>query len=69
MAVVAFGPPIPVRTAGKKYGYIDKTGNVVIPIEFDFASDFKNGMAYVEQGDKQCEITPQGRLLLCSSAK
>ena len=53
----------------KKYGYVDKTGKTVIPIKFDFASDFKNGLAYVELGDKQCEIDRRGSFVLCSPPK
>ncbi len=28
-----------------KYGFIDKTGNVVIPLQFDYAHDFSEGLA------------------------
>ena len=34
----------PVRQ-GKKMGYIDKTGRLVIPFKFDYAGDFSEGLA------------------------
>src|SRR5258708_17466843 len=34
-------------TAGVKYGYIDKTGKVVIPAQFEDAGRFKDGLAQV----------------------
>ena len=36
----------------KKWGYIDKTGKEVIPIEFDYVSDFSEGLAAVEKNGK-----------------
>lgn len=34
-----------------KYGYIDKNGNVVIPIKYKTASKFKNDCAFVSESD------------------
>jgi len=33
-----------------QYGYIDQTGKFVIPPKFDFAGDFKNGLAEIREG-------------------
>jgi len=43
------------------YGYIDKTGEDVIPAQFVNASDFKNGFAIVMQFSK--EVVGQNQLL------
>ena len=32
----------------KKWGYIDKTGRLIIPFKFDGAGDFSEGLAAVE---------------------
>ncbi|OIJ21243.1 hypothetical protein BKP45_00210 [Anaerobacillus alkalidiazotrophicus] len=38
-----------IDTDGKfKYGYLNKAGNVVIPLQYEMASDFKDGMAVVK---------------------
>ena len=34
-----------------KWGYVDKTGKVVIPIQFDAAGEFSEGLANVQFGD------------------
>ena len=51
-------PGIPLKTKtcgdlwpvkqGNKWGYIDKTGRLVIPFNFDAAADFSEGLAAVE---------------------
>jgi hypothetical protein len=37
---------------GEKWGFIDKTGNLVIQPQFDEASEFSEGLARVRIGDK-----------------
>ncbi|MEO0132353.1 MAG: WG repeat-containing protein [candidate division WOR-3 bacterium] len=32
---------------GRRYGYIDKTGKIVIPVQFQLAQDFQDGLARV----------------------
>ena len=46
------------------YGYIDKLNNVVIPFQFDQASDFINGRAIVEKGGKSGVINRAGKYIL-----
>ena len=36
-----------------KYGFIDRTGKIVIPCKFDFAHDFSEGLALVGKGTGQ----------------
>ncbi len=40
-----------VITDGGKFGYIDKTGEIIFTTDFDLANDFKNGLAWVQVGD------------------
>lgn len=35
-----------------KFGYINSTGEIVIPFKYDAALPFKSGLAYVKRGDK-----------------
>jgi len=39
----------------KKYGYIDKTGSLVIPLEYDTASSFSDGYAVVAKATEYIE--------------
>ncbi len=43
-----------------KWGYADVSGNVVIPLQFEYAGDFNDGMARVRSGDKFFFINLQG---------
>ncbi|HWZ21127.1 MAG TPA: WG repeat-containing protein [Cytophagaceae bacterium] len=45
---------------GNKWGYIDKKNNVVIDFSYDFANQFKRGVASVKQGDKWFFIDKAG---------
>lgn len=38
-----------VGKAGK-FGFIDKTGNIVIPLQYDGAFSFREGVAIIYQG-------------------
>jgi len=38
-----------VTNKNGKHGYIDKKGKLVIPFQFDYAEDFKNGIAEVQK--------------------
>jgi hypothetical protein len=50
LVAVGVGNNPDLSTTDVKYGYIDKTGNFVITPQFDFASEFKAGLAKVEMG-------------------
>jgi hypothetical protein len=57
MAVVNIGGAIAqyekgLYVEGGKCGYIDKTGREVVPIKYDEASKFSEGMAEVRLGSK-----------------
>jgi hypothetical protein len=49
----------PVAKDGK-WGYADVSGNVVLPLRFNYAGDFENGMARVSQGGKYFFINRKG---------
>lgn len=49
---------------GKKFGFIDKLGNEIIPCKYDDADDFKFGVAVVEIDDKNGLINKQGNTIL-----
>ena len=45
-----------------KWGYIDTCGNIVIPIQYDEASNFSNGTARVKLNEKHYLINKKGEL-------
>lgn len=49
---------------GKKWGYIDRTGQVVIPCKFDSADQFSEGLAAVEIKEKIGYIDKTGKLVV-----
>ena len=51
-----------VRKDGK-YGFVDKTGKVVIPLIYDDAYHFYNGEAEVSVDDERFYIDKEGRFL------
>ncbi len=51
-----------------KYGFIDKTGKIVIKPKFDWVDDFKNGLALVEIDDKFFFIDKAGKTLFESKS-
>jgi hypothetical protein len=55
-----------VRT-GDKYGFIDFSGKVAIPVEYDFCEDFENGFAMVMEKDKWGAIDKSGKKLIESN--
>ena len=40
----------------EKFGYIDKTGKIVIPPKFDHVTDFSEGLAAFTKGDAESGI-------------
>jgi hypothetical protein len=49
---------------GGKCGCIDKTGKVVIPLEYDNATTFSEGLAAVEKDGKQYLIDKSGKIVV-----
>jgi hypothetical protein len=45
-----------------RYGVIDRSGKVLVPLEYDFAWPFDNGMAVVYRGGKFGAVDRSGRL-------
>ena len=59
LAVVAIRKPI-----FPKYGFIDRFGEVIIPLRFDSADDFHEGLAAVKLKGKWGYIDKQGELII-----
>ena len=47
-----------------KRGFIDKTGKVVIPIQYDDALNFSDGLAGVKQNDKWGFVDKAGKVVI-----
>ncbi len=47
-----------------KYGFIDKTGEVVVPLEYDDAQNFSEGLAVVEKDGKWGYIDKTGKVVV-----
>lgn len=47
-----------------KWGYIDKTGRLIIPFKFDMADDFSEGLAAVEIKEKTGYIDKTGKFVI-----
>jgi hypothetical protein len=56
-------PPARVRLNGK-YGYIDTSGREVIPLQYNFADVFYEGLALVSIEGKRGHINPMGRVVI-----
>jgi len=52
------GPELKVIWEGNRFGYIDRSGNVVIPMQFDYAMELHEGLGGVNVGGH----APAGRL-------
>lgn len=48
-------------TKGKKQGFLDKTGKVVIPFDFTSVTVFSEGLTFVKNGKKQMFIDKTGK--------
>jgi hypothetical protein len=53
-----------VLDEAKKYGYMDQTGKLVIPLQYEFAGDFKQGLALVKKDGKAGLIDKQQNVVL-----
>lgn len=47
-----------------KYGYIDASGKMVIPAQYDYAFDFSEGLALVELGNQRYFIDKDGNTVI-----
>ena len=47
-----------------KYGYINKTGKVVVPAQYEYAEKFYEGMGVVKQGGKRGFIDATGKMVI-----
>lgn len=54
----------PYSADGQSYGYVDQTGEWAIQPEFEFANDFSEGLAVVEQDGKFGYINPSGQIVV-----
>lgn len=57
------GALFPVEQNGR-WGYIDRSGQVVIPTQLEAADDFSEGLAAVEMGGKWGFVDESGRLVI-----
>lgn len=53
-----------VLNSDYKYGFIDKTGNEVIPCQFDYAGHFSEGLANIQIGGKYGFINQLGEIVI-----
>jgi hypothetical protein len=52
------------RTAKCKYGFIDETGKIVIPLIYDNAEDFINGKSVIKLNNKWGVINSKGKYII-----
>ena len=52
-----------VKDEHNKWGYIDTTGKLVIPCQWENASDFRNGIASVWKRGKCFHIDKTGKIV------
>ena len=50
----------------EKYGYIDKTGQVVIPAQYDYCDSFNDGMAVIQENGNYGYINTNGEVVIPS---
>ena len=51
-------------TTGIKYGYLNSKGEVAIPFQFDYASDFQCGLACVIKDNVLCYCDKNGNIVI-----
>ena len=59
-----FYDDLAVVSNDKKYGFIDKNMNIVIPLKFDYAESFSYGYAIVKKDNKYGVINKKGKITL-----
>ena len=50
-----------IADKNNKYGYVDKSGQVIIPCVYDYALDFSDGLVHVWQGEQEYFIDTTGQ--------
>lgn len=62
---ILIAPSSPMLTfRNRKYGYVNRNGNIVIPARFEEATDFNEGLATVKIGDKYGCIDSSGKVVI-----
>ncbi|GAB4439121.1 MAG: hypothetical protein Kow0031_20990 [Anaerolineae bacterium] len=54
----------PHSADGESYGFVDETGQWVIEPQFDFAGEFSEGLAVIEQDGKYGFVGPDGAIVI-----
>jgi hypothetical protein len=47
---------------GGQWGYIDRTGRIVVPLEYEYAAPFINGAGRMKKGGKNFEADKNGKV-------
>lgn len=62
--VVAYSYGLSRVKRGERYGFIDKAGQVVVPIEYDYIADFSDSLVKVQQGKHYGFIDRTGKVII-----
>jgi hypothetical protein len=62
--VRSFSEGLAAAQVGKKWGYIDHSGKLVIPLQFDDAKRFQGRLAIVSKRGKWVWIDKTGRIVV-----
>jgi len=65
LSICSYGQELrPVRGQNYKWGFVDETGNEVIPFKYDEAKEFSEGFAAVKLNNKWGFINKTGKVIL-----
>jgi hypothetical protein len=59
-----FSEGLVVASKDYKFGFLDPTGKVVVPFQYDWACGFQNGLAWVGKNDKFGFIDQKGKVVI-----
>lgn len=59
-----FNEGLAMVTNGYRYGYIDKTGKIIIPLDYEFTIQFSEGLAAVKKNKKWGFIDKNGHTVI-----
>ena len=62
--IIGFSSGLIAAEKDGKMGYIDKMGNVIIPLKYDMAATFSEGFAVVEQNERFGYINTSGEVVV-----